>query len=252
MIDKKTLFDIAKLNGLKPWQQEKHYVQSLVLVILSEQPLVFKGGTYLWFFHGLRRFSEDLDFTASGKLPDNLAGIVSKGLGLFGVENKSRLISDNETTLSFRISAKAPLNTADIDECRVYVEISRREAILKKTIPLKFDYPAYQLPIKHLAGMHLDEVCAEKVRALFTRKTSRDVYDLYCLAKNKKAAFDEEAINSKLSYYNLEFSKRLFLQKINSFERHYAKELRPIVLDELPKFTEIRKFLRKWAGNGKS
>ncbi len=61
------MIEIAKLNRLRPWQQEKHYIQSLILNSLSELPLVFKGGTYLWFFHGLKRFSEDLDFTYNGK-----------------------------------------------------------------------------------------------------------------------------------------------------------------------------------------
>ena len=43
------LLQIAKLMGLKPWQQEKHYIQSLALVTLSETPVILKGGTYLCF-----------------------------------------------------------------------------------------------------------------------------------------------------------------------------------------------------------
>ncbi len=38
MIDKETLIKLAKLNNLRPWQQEKHYIQSLILVALSEHP----------------------------------------------------------------------------------------------------------------------------------------------------------------------------------------------------------------------
>lgn len=34
-----------------------------MLNALYDEQLVFKGGTYLWLFHGLPRFSEDLDFT---------------------------------------------------------------------------------------------------------------------------------------------------------------------------------------------
>ena len=131
MIDKETLIAAAKINNLKPWQQEKHYIQSLVLCSLSEEPVVFKGGTCLWFFYGLPRFSEDLDFTEDGKVSDNLPEKVSRDIELFGVENNFKIITNDEKTLSFRISAKGPLNSSDFDLCPVYVEISRREKIKK-------------------------------------------------------------------------------------------------------------------------
>lgn len=246
MIDRKTLQEIAKLNNLKPWQQEKHYIQSLILTIVSEQPVVFKGGTYLWFFHGLKRFSEDLDFTASEKLSEKLPENVSKSLELFGIENENKTITDDETTLSFRISAKGPLNTTERDQCRVYVEISQREKILEKTMPLKLDLPAYQLPIKNLAGMNLQEVSAEKVRAVMTREKARDVYDLYHLIQNKKAKFKKELIEKKLEYYSKGFSEKEFLQEAKSKKKYYAKELKNIVFEELPKFAKIQKTIKNW------
>jgi hypothetical protein len=246
MLDKKTLLELSKINGLKPWQQEKHYIQALILTIVSEQPVVFKGGTYLWFFHGLRRFSEDLDFTASEKLSKNLSETVSKGLELFGAENQSKIITDNETTLSFRISAKGPLNTGQKDLCRVYVEISQREKILEKTLPLRLDMPAYQLPIKNLAGMSLQEASAEKVRAIITREKARDIYDLQYLIQNKKAKFGKKLIEEKLSYYSKSFSEKEFLKKINSKKEYYSKELRNLVFEELPAFKKAQKTIKDW------
>ena len=88
MISEKQAMEIAKIKSLKPWQEEKHYVMSVALMGLSEEPLVFKGGTYLWFFHGLPRFSEDLDFTATAKTTSPVEEKVSKTLKLFGIENK--------------------------------------------------------------------------------------------------------------------------------------------------------------------
>jgi len=42
--------------------------------------LVFKGGTALWFFYGLNRFSNDLDFTLAGKVDlDRLMERVRRG-----------------------------------------------------------------------------------------------------------------------------------------------------------------------------
>jgi hypothetical protein len=251
MLDKNTLLELSKINGLKPWQQEKHYIQALILNIVSEQPVVFKGGTYLWFFHGLRRFSEDLDFTASENLSKSLSETVSKGLELFGVENQSKITADNETTLSFRISAKGPLNTTERDQCRVYVEISQREKILEKTLPLRLDFPAYQLPVKNLAGMNLQEASAEKVRAIMTREKARDVYDLQYLIQNKKARFDKKLVEEKLNYYNENFSEKEFLKKVESKKEYYPKELQNLVFEELPAFAKAKKTIKDWVPKNK-
>lgn len=246
MINKSELIDIAKLMGMTPWQQEKHYLQYLVLNSIAEEPLVFKGGTYLWFTQGLNRFSEDLDFTISEPLSHDVADRVSRNLAFFGVENKIKPITNNEITLSFRISAKGPLNTAKIDECIVYVEISKREQIQKKTLPVKLNYPSYSLPIKIVAGMALDEVGAEKVRAIFTRKKARDVYDLQYLITKKKIKFEENLINSKLEYYKMKFSNTLFLKSVSDHQGYYNKELKSFVFGELPKFDEIKDIISDW------
>jgi len=68
MMDEKELADLAKSVGMTPWMQERHYIQTLALYSLAEQNMIFKGGTYLWMFHGLPRFSEDLDFTVLGEI----------------------------------------------------------------------------------------------------------------------------------------------------------------------------------------
>ncbi|MDO8537996.1 MAG: nucleotidyl transferase AbiEii/AbiGii toxin family protein [archaeon] len=246
MIEKKELLELAKLNGLKPWQQEKHYIQAIILEILAEQPLVFKGGTYLWFFHGLPRFSEDLDFTAKEKLQENIFESVKRSLELFGVENSVKKISDNETTLSFRISAKGPLNTASIDECRVYVEISKREKILKKPLSIKLDFPAYNLPTKRIPGMDLEEVAAEKIRAIMTRDKARDIFDLQYLIEKKSVAFNKELADKKLAFYGTNFSTQEFAQKIRQEQPFFEKELKNLVFTELPNFKQAMYIIQKW------
>ncbi len=247
MIEKKELLEIAKLKGLKPWQQEKHYIQAVTLETLAEQPLALKGGTYLWLFHGLPRFSEDLDFTAREALPKNLPEKVSKYLNLYGIENSTKTIANNTITLSFRISAKGPLNTAHLDECRVYVEISKRENIEKKTLPVKLDFPEYNLPTKRAIGMSLEEIGAEKARAIMTRQKARDLYDLHYLIEKKQIPFNHELISKKLEYYHKKFSKREFLEKAKQKQAYYKKELKNLVFDELPEFNKTIQSIQKWA-----
>lgn len=247
MIDKKQLLNIARLSGLRPWQQEKHYVQSLILNSMSEEPIVFKGGTYLWFFHGLRRFSEDLDFTASEEITHDLSKRVSRDLALLGVENSVKIIGDKDNSLSFRISARGPLNTSPKDECFVYVEVSRREGIVNRTLPIRLDLPQYSMPVKNIRGMGLEEAGAEKVRATLTRHKARDIYDLYHLVTVKKIGFDRPLIDEKLSYYKVPFQRESFLKEIADREQYYSKELESIVLDELPRYADVLEAIGKWA-----
>jgi len=247
MIEKKELLEIAKLKNLKPWQQEKHYIQAVMLEILAEQPLAFKGGTYLWFFHSLPRFSEDLDFTTKEQLPKKLPETVSKSLELFGIQNTNKTITNNATTLSFRISAKGPLNTTHIDECRVYVEISKRENIEQKTIPIKLEFPEYNLPTKRATGMSLEEISAEKIRAIMTRQKARDLYDLHHLIEKKQVPFNQKLANKKLAYYNKKFTKKEFLKKAKQKQKYFEKELKNIVFDKLPEFKKTIQTIQKWA-----
>ncbi len=250
MIDKAQLIEISKLMGVRPWQQEKHYIQHLILNILSEEPLVFKGGTYLWLFHGLNRFSEDLDFTASDRLREGLGRKVSNSLELFGVGSQLKVISDNQVSYAFRINAKGPLNTTDKDLCRVYVEISRRELVLKKPMPQRLDYPAYSLPVKNMAGMDLEEAAAEKVRAILTRKKARDIFDLHYLVTKKGISFNESLANKKLEYYKMTVDKELFRAKVDEKEAFYQSELRNEVFGDLPAYAGVKKRLSEWISSG--
>lgn len=225
-------------------------MQSLILNILSEFPLVFKGGTYLWFFHGLRRFSEDLDFTVDGEYPlDDIPEKVSHGLELFGVNNNLK-VTKAVNSLSFRISAEGPLNTKLVDRCIVYVDLSSRDRTVEDRLPIKFDFPEYGLPVKRLLGMNLKEVGAEKVRAILTRRKSRDIYDLYYLVSKKKIKFNEELINKKMSYYKDRFSVKSFSERIDGREARYYKDMKSIVFGSLPEFETVRKELIRWASAG--
>jgi len=246
MIDKDALMSYARLNGLRPWQQEKHYVQSAILVSLSEYPLTFKGETYLWFFHGLDRFSEDLDFTAPKEIPDNLDAKVSEDLRLLGIENRTKTMNEDDRTLTFRFSARGPLYTSEIDLCHVYVEISKREKVARKTIALGLKSEAYGLPVKVINGMGLDEVAAEKVRAIVTREKARDVYDLAYIIAKKNVVFDRELVNEKLKYYDMAFSEKTFLGKVHEKENEWKRELQPLVFGKLNLFNDSLSKIENW------
>jgi len=242
------LNELARLNGMRPWQQERHYIQALILNSLAEQPVVFKGGTYLWFFHGLQRFSEDLDFTATGALSNDLSAHVSNDLALFGVENNIKNIESSNAATSFRVAAKGPLNTGEKDICYVYVEISKREKVIMKSLSVKLDIPAYQIPIKVISGMALDEVAAEKVRAIMSRNKARDVYDLYYLIKEKGVKFNPDLTNKKLAYLGKSFSREEFVEELSKKEGIFERELKGILFVKPPDFNEAKRIIEDWTG----
>ena len=246
MIGANKIREIAKLSGMRPWQQEKHYLQSLILTIISDYPLVFNGGTYLWLFHGLNRFSEDLDFTAKGPLERNFITFVSRSINLYGYENEIKILKDDKLGLSVRFLINGPLHSSDKDRCVIYVEVSRREKIVLPSLSLKIDFPQYDIPVKNLSGMNLDEVGSEKVRAILTREKGRDIFDLYFLIRLKNIKFNIELVNRKLAYYNLNFDSSEFMQKLESRNKIYSKELKPVILGDLPDFDEVKSYIGKW------
>ncbi len=250
MIGANRIREIARLSGMRPWQQEKHYLQSLILTIISDYPLVFKGGTYLWLFHGLNRFSEDLDFTAKGPLERNFTKLVSRSLNLYGYENEIKILKDDKLGLSVRFLINGPLHSSDKDRCVIYVEVSGREKIVLPSLSLKIDFPQYDIPVKNLSGMNLDEVGGEKVRAILTREKGRDIFDLYYLIRRKNIKFNIELVNRKLAYYNLNFDSSQFMQKLESRNEIYSKELKPVILGDLPDFNEVRSYIGKWIASG--
>ena len=208
--------------------------------------MVFKGGTYLWFFGGLDRFSEDLDFTQNGKISPNIPDIVSRDLKLYGIENEMKIMKDDDLGLSFRIAALGPLHTSDKDRCFVYVEISRREPVILKQVPLKLDFPEYQLQVHRIPGMALQEVGSEKVRAILTRKKARDIYDLHYLVTRKGIGFDQDLIDEKLRFYQNIFSAKEFVDQLESREKQFKRELVGTVFGELPEYSSVVETLRKW------
>lgn len=244
MLTEQEIKDLAKTNGHKPHQQEKHYIQSVCLCALSEEPLVFKGGTYLWFFCGLPRFSEDLDFSAKEKISTNLTQKVSGFLEQYGIENTAKIVKENDLGLSFRISAKGPLNKTERDICYIYVEISKREQVVEKTVNCQIENIFYGLPTRIVSGMDLAEVAAEKIRAIMTRDKARDVYDLWFLVR-RGAIPKKELINEKLAFYKETFSKELFYKKLQEKEKVFERELNNMIFDKLPEFDKVKKEIKK-------
>jgi len=249
MILKDDLIRIAKLNGLKAFQQEKHYIQTMVLrsIYATTNDLAFKGGTSLWFFHGLNRFSEDLDFTFTlrkGKGNEkglrNLPVAIKKDLEVYGIDSEIRILNDGEISFSFRVGAKGPLFTKEIERSFVRVEISKREEVKKKPDVIELDANYTDILPFFVVVMNTEEIMAEKIRAILTRNRARDIYDLWFLLR-KGIRFDLNLANEKLRYYEMVFEKAVFMERISGKEDYWESELKPLVIGTLPRFEVVYK-----------
>ena len=248
MINRERIRELSKLSGLRPWQLERHYLQGLLLSILSDIPVVFKGGTYLWFFHGLPRFSDDLDFTLHGPVKKNLLESISKGLYFYGFANELKILKDDRNGISARYLINGPLHTSEKDRSPIYIEISKREDVVLPRLALKLDFPQYDFPVKNILGMNLEEVASEKVRAILTREKGRDIFDLNFLIEKKEVKFNEDLVNIKLAFYDFKFERIQFMSKLEQMEKLYYRELKPVVLEELPDFKFALKRIENWIG----
>ena len=240
MIERGELVRLAKARGLAPWQEEKRYVQALALHALRREEMAMKGGTYLWFFHGLDRFSEDLDFTAVGDVGPGTAKACVDSLGIFGVVAEVKAIKDDRFTHTFRIDARGPLYQGEQSLCRVTVEVSRREKLLVGPVSSRLDEAGYLLPVDLIRGMALSEVAAEKARALLRRGEVRDAYDLWFLLKRKKVDLDLALVEKKLGFYGVSLTPMGVAASLEKACTRLTGGLKPLVFGEVPSFEAVR------------
>ena len=248
MLDKNYITELSQLRNLKPYQQEKHYIQTVILVALSDYPLIFKGGTYLWFFHNLDRYSTDLDFTIQDL--DNIINpeefakemmtkVKTKLKLIDGIDCKCKLNTFRKGVgFSIKVSVEGPLYTSPRSLCYVDIDVSFREKVILPTVSYSLDMPAYNFPVVIITGMNLQEVLSEKIRAILTRDSVRDVYDLWYLLDRKEIKLTKEVldhVNQKLKYVNLSFDINEFKKKLKEKEANF-NNLNQIVFRKLEKF----------------
>ncbi len=244
MIEKDRLYEIAKKFGLKIHQQEKHYMQTLTLsgiysYITNE--LVFKGGTALFFFQGLDRFSEDLDFTLTNEFEEEkLLNSIKDAFDLLGIEMEIKEVK-SITGKNYKIRAKGPAYTNEASISIVDVEISDRKDVIlnpevRQHVPLYEDIKPFFVPI-----MSAEEILAEKVRAIMNRNKARDVYDLAFLLR-KGARFNVELINKKTEYYKEKFAFGVFEEELRKKESNWKTDLHGLI-KQIPDFKETVSYI---------
>ncbi len=247
MISVEELKRVGKLKGITNiGHAEKDYLSDLILLSISrntKDELVFKGGTCLFKFYKLDRFSEDLDFTLQKNFDiEKLLKKIVSDLNAFGAECEIKRVKHVQDSVLVTLKIKGPLYRGDEKTAATMrIDINTKSTVELKPLTQQYVSLYSDIPTFSLLVMQEKEILAEKVRAILTRVKARDIYDLWFLLR-KGVEFDSELVRKKLEYYEMEWNRKKFVQALNIKAQIWESELRPL-LRNLPKFKEVKKFI---------
>ncbi len=194
MIKEQIIRKIIRDSGIATDAVEKDYVLGWLLHGIAKSPigksLIFKGGTSLskMYFPQKWRISEDLDFTFAAPITDR---------GRFTAEFQKHIPDSlhSYAGINCRIEDE-PHHSGGFFTCTVKytgpvgngrvkihitteAEIGPTTAIKMPQIPAEYEYPDFRV-----TTYTLENILAEKLRAMIQRKRIRDYYDAWKLLRN--------------------------------------------------------------------
>lgn len=211
MIAKQDILDRAGEWQLRPEVVEKDYVLGWLLWGLGRQSevremWVFKGGTCLKkCYLETYRFSEDLDFTLRPGAPytrDAILSILREVAGAVAVESGIEVSSDTvivdekrdkqrRPTFKARLGYKGPLAFPGAPR-RILFDLTVHEPLLRDPVEVSIfhPYPDVLPEPSTVYAYSIEELLAEKTRALRERTRPRDLYDVVYVINNQNVGLD--------------------------------------------------------------
>lgn len=125
-------------------------------------------------------------------------------------------------------------------------QVIKNVTILNKIVNIKaFKYTKVYPDISpfFVTVMSLEEILAEKIRAITIRTKARDVYDLWFLLR-KNVKVNKGLVSEKLKFYDKTFDKKLLVSNIKTVENIWMNELKPLVTF-LPDFKTVFKQIKE-------
>jgi len=249
MISKSELTRIAEMKHLTIKNAEKDYLLELLLYLLSDdrRSLIFKGGTALYKFYNLNRFSEDLDFDVVVKRfdVDKMIKKIIRNLEVTAMQRTIFEKTEHGNEINIRFTVRGPLYDGSKNSIsRVTINISKRErpisSLEKLLVPTYPEIPSFELSV-----LEVEEIAAEKIRCILTREKPRDIYDLWLLFK-KGIMVDISLVNKKLKIYRLTFNSKEFMEKINEKRNMWRRDIQDLIIGRLPEFNVVTKDIENW------
>ena len=208
----------------------------------------FYGGTCLRIFHGLRRYSEDMDFSLLAKNPDftlepyfpaiieeaRLLGrtvtITKKDNRTFG-KVESAFLKDNTDVYNLTFQTEKALKIKIEVDVNPPLEFSTEQKLLMQ--PFSFTTRCFTLPDLYAGKMH-----ALTFRAWKNRIKGRDWYDFEWYVRNR-VALDFEHLKVRTKEFNdIDLTKELFLELLK--ERISKADIDVVKADVIPYIIDKR------------
>lgn len=250
MLDKTIAQNLAKELKIDLFTIYREYFQLLFLKYFYSQKEseknYFKGGTALRFLYDSFRFSEDLGFTSLIS-EDKIKILVDKTLQNLSKEAETvifKKIKPMANSFSGKISQKLPEFSFPLT---IRLDFSLRE----KPINVDSSYLETIFPIgpyPQISHFKIEELLAEKIRAILVRIRGRDIFDLWFML-SKKISIDWNLVNKKMALYKKKADLKELIKKIEKFpeeeikndltrflpltHRHLVKEIKNLTLEKL-------------------
>jgi predicted nucleotidyltransferase component of viral defense system len=245
VITRDELIHVAAAKKLSLKNAEIDYLLEMTLFAICSEvksKLALKGGTALYKFFSLPRFSEDLDFTLNTRRL-NVEKLFKKILTNFGAADifcKVTELTRHRTQINIRLSFRGPLYDGRKESlASIRINISMREKPVETEKRLLTPYYA-EIPAFEVCILHPSELLAEKIRALLTRNKARDMFDIWFLLK-RGIRPDFTLINKKLKIYKMKFSCDEFIKKVDETANLWESELKGLIIGSLPEFDSVKK-----------
>jgi len=244
MIPVEEIKEIARRSGVPESSVERDYAQSWLLVYLSRNiEMALKGGT------GIRkvflenyRFSDDLDFTLvhehdKNDIEERVIKAVKAAKGKSGI-NFEDDVTIKEVENGYAISVYFRIIRATGSPLRIKLDLTRKD---KEIILLPYEsrqiiHPFSDFVETSVLSYTFEEVFAEKIRALFERTRSRDLYDVWRLSQLELDV--SYIISDKFRFKGVKFNLEALLDRREDFDGSWEASLRH-QLNILPDFDNV-------------
>ena len=243
-MDGKELRKLAGKHKINLGTLEKDYAITNLLSIIARFPkldsMVFKGGTAMKkIYFELFRFSEDLDFTCSEDVSEGFANFIEKEMKTLDVRF-TEIAEKEGKDESFRFKAKyAQFNGATAS---VRLDLSLRDDVLTDPVTKPVLHFYNNLPNSfEVPTMSLEEIMAEKIRAIIYAKHPRHLHDVWYL-NEQKVSLNPDMVRTKIkTVYDDEFDLDKFRDSITEKKKNWQTDLRPLLSSDPPPFDIVSK-----------
>lgn len=222
---------------------EKDHAITVALLTISQTEfsdlMIFKGGTAIKkMFYAKTRFSEDLDFNCKRDIAKELGSQIerplienSHGVTFTGVHREeSRSKEGRRLRLEYKDSNGYPNS--------IRLDLAFREKLIMKPKKMKVKN-LYRIRNITVTTMNIEEIAAEKVRALMITRKPRHLYDVWFLLR-KQIRPSKELLDEKLKLYDEEFDVDKLGRVVKEVEADWQTDLQALV-PQVPEFSNVER-----------